>query len=317
MSLGSLVGFAIVFVLVCGVLSALAAAALRVLAWRGLAVERRAAEVAAVVPVAVALGVIVILLLESIVASDHCGTHGHHAHLCLAHGAIWLDRAWAVALVVTSVAVITVRGVLLASAIVRARRVAERLARVAQRAGDLCIVESDRAFSFVAGIRSPTIVVSTAARAVLEADEWEAMLAHERGHVRHRDLRARVALDALLLFAAPLAGIVIRDRWELATERLRDAGAATEIGSSEAVASALVRMARHTTPSAPRVLPAFTPHGARGLASRVEALLEPTGHDEAGARRLVRATWLALVAVLVTSALLAGPLHHALETLLG
>jgi hypothetical protein len=322
MSGASLIGFGVVFLLVCGASSAAIAAAMlacrRALARRGAAVERRVAGLAAALPVALAAGVVAVLAIESATATDHCTTHGHHAHLCLRHGAAWAEHAWAVAALAGGAAVALARGGALAIALWRGHAAVSRLRALGGDAtAHVRLVESDRAFCFVAGLRRPAIFVSTAARAALARDEWTAMIAHETSHIVHRDLLRRLGLELLLLLAAPLAGPVIRERWNAATERLRDADAADAVGDPEPVASALVRMARHA--AAPRIagVAAFTEGGVRLLSARVEALLAGAPRGEREARRLGRVALAAGLAAGAAALVFAGPLHHALETLLG
>lgn len=323
MNAASLVGFGVVFLLVSGLASALLTAMIRFAAPRGPAVERRAAFLAAALPVLLGAAVVAILVGESLLGVDHCRTHGHHAHLCLVHGAAWADRAWAVALVTAGAAAVIARGAALAFSMLRGLRLMSRLARPLQATageafvdGALVVVPSERPFCFVAGLRHPRIFVSTAARRALAEDEWQAMLAHERGHIEHGDLRRRLELELLLLFAAPLAGELVRRHWDAATERLRDAGAAA-LASPESVASALVCMAKAALRLRAGQLVSFTPPAGRGLALRITSLLDRSPLGEREARRVARVALLSTGSLALLALLLAGPLHHALETLLG
>jgi len=316
-ALGSVVGFAIVFLTVAIGLSALACAAVAAfgstLARRGPAVERRAVELAAIVPVALALLVVVVLVTHSALTIDHCPVHGHHAHLCIAHGAAWLDQPWAIALASAAAVVAVGRAVVLATAMTRGRRRVGALARLARPVGDVQLVESTRAFCFVAGLRRSAIYASTAAWDGLADDERGAMLAHERGHVRGHDVARRALLELILVASAPLASTFLIARWEHATERLRDADAA-RVTEPEAVARALVAMCRL---GAVRVAGASFEAGGRALARRVESVLAEGPIGEPAARRLAVAATAAVVAIALATALLASPVHHALETLLG
>jgi Zn-dependent protease with chaperone function len=221
-------------------------------------------------------------------------------------------------------------GVLLAArlarrvaAAVRTRRaltlIAARSRTVACPAGgtDVLLAPARERFCFAAraGGRG-RIFVSTAAWEALEPAARDAMLAHERAHIRQGDLRTAVLLDLASLLCAPIAGAALVARWRDACERSCDREAARAAGPI-AVAEALLAVARGRL--AP--LPAFgvasfhSPDGA--LAARVEALLRggPDGRRAAG--RLRAAALAAALAVGAASALLADPLHHALETLLG
>lgn len=317
MNATSLIGFGVVFLLVCATTSGVLALLVAKLARRGPSAERRIAHLAALLPIVLAGAVVAILAIQSVVGVDHCDTHGHHAHLCLQHGLAWAERPWAIAVVAAGLAIIGARGVVLFASSVRGRRLVARLRARLPDGARVQLVPSTRVFCFVAGLRRPTIYVSTAAREALAPDEWDAMLAHETSHVAHRDLWHRLVLEVLLLVSAPLAGIVIRERWDAATERLRDADAA-EHTSSEAVASALVRMARaQALPRLGATGAAFTPTGAQLLATRVESLLDGASRGEANARQLARVVIASTGAVIALALVFAEPLHHALETLLG
>lgn len=316
MSAASLIGFGVVFLLVCWTASAVLALLVTTVGRRGPAVERRMAELAAVVPVALACAVVGILAVESVVGIDHCDSHGHHAHLCIRHGIGWAERPWAVAAVVAGVAVVGARGLLLVIATVRGHQMVSRLRAAVVGDARVQLVTSERVFCFVAGLVRPTIYVSTAARDALSPEEWSAMLAHEQSHVANRDLMHRLGLELLLLLAAPLAGIVIRERWDAATERLRDTDAA-EQASPEAVASALVHMARAQALPPLGGIAAFTPTGEQLLTTRVEALLDGAPRGVESARRLARVALASSVVVVTLAFVFAQPLHHALETLLG
>ncbi len=316
MIVASLIGFAAVFVLIAWTVSATLALVVllgrRRLRRAGPAFERRAVAMAAMVPVGVAVAVVVALLWQPGVG-DHCPDHTHHAHLCLAHGAAWLDRPWAVVLVAGAAATMLVRlGVVVAS-IVSTRRAVARLRRVSTAANDVRLVESARSFCFVAGLRRPEVYVSTTAWDALSGGERSAMLAHERAHIRHGDLWRRTALELLGALAAPLATSVLRRAWSSATERLCDARAVEVVGP-ETVAAALVHVCRAGRPQP--ALASFPPT-AEALAERVRAALTAEPIGEMAARRLATVSLLSMCAFAALALLFAEPLHHALETLLG
>ncbi len=317
--LGTLIGFALVFALTAWTTAAVVVVAMRAAGGAtrrlGAAAERRVAALAAALPVLIATTVVTTLVIRSIVGDDHCPAHDHHAHLCLAHGAAWATRPWAVALVVGAAALIVVRLALLASALLRGRRAVGRLRSASTALGDVRLVESDQAFCFVAGLGRPQIYTSRAAWHGLDEAEREAMLAHERGHVRHRDLAWRAALEVVSAFAAPLTPSPWLARWEHATERLRDREAADVVGSPETVASAMVRMCRLGA-SIPTGATGFTPRPG-ALDDRVEALLADRPRGDRAAHTLGALGLAGFGALVVAIATHADPLHHALESLLG
>ncbi len=314
-----MIGFALVLVLTTAALSLLAAFAVRVagsaLHRFGPHAERRAVELAAVLPVVLGIAVVGALLVRAYAGADHCQVHDHHAHLCLVHGAEWGARAWVVAVVAAAGAIVLARLGLLAFRHLRGRRALQQLRGTAMTVDGVEIVESPRAFCFVAGLGRPRVYASTAAWRGLAEDERSAVLAHERSHVAHRDLWRRFGIELLLTFAAPLVATPMIRRWAGATERLRDVDAAHTLGDAEPVARALVRLCRldliAATPSFQ-----FAPE-RHELNDRVNALLTvaPTGH-----RAAVRLGWSLVVGAVAFAALAAvqvEPLHHALETLLG
>lgn len=319
MSLGSVAGFALVFVVIAWSLSLIASLVLRGARARlqrlGPMAERRAAELAAIVPVSLAVISVATLVMQSTLGVDHCEAHDHHAHLCVVHGALWIERIWVVVTLAVAGSAMLVRLGLLIASFVRGSQSIRELHALSREAGDVRIVDSERAFCFVAGVARPSIYVSSRVWSSLSPSERSALIAHETAHVRQGDLRTRVVIEAFLVFAAPLVAERVRTCWLQASERLCDARAAGATGEPASVASAMVSLCRLHT-SRPVASLGFTPTAGE-LAGRVHAVLAggPTGE---------RAATLLGRGVLVTSLLLVGaaivaaePLHHAFETLLG
>lgn len=317
---GAAIGFALVFVVTAWTVSALFSLLLAATAARlrrlGPAAERRLTALVAALPVLIAVAVVATLVVRSVAGADHCPDHDHHAHLCIAHGGAWAERPWAVALVAAAAAIVIARLVIFAATSLRARRAVARLRAASRRTAGVRLIDSSRPFCFVAGLRCPEIYASTAAWHGLDPEERDAMIAHERGHVRHRDLAWRGLLEVAAAFGAPLTPAPLLARWEHATERLRDGDAAVEIGDPAAVAAAMVHLCRlGAAVPAPRVLGFPAPPAA--LDERVEALLSdaPRGDRAASA---VGLSWLVLLsAAIVAVATHAEPLHHAFESVLG
>ena len=316
-ALGSAVGFGVVFLLVVIAASAIGCGLLalgaRALAARGPAAERRAAMLAAIVPPIAGALVVAALALHSATTIDHCEAHDHHAHLCVAHGGAWLARPWAVAVAAAAMVVSVGRAALMLTTLLGARARVQALAAVAETIDDVRIVDSPRRFCFVTGVRRPTIYASTAALRALAGAERAAMLAHERAHVRARDLLWRRALEVATLVAVPLAPSFLARRWDDATERLRDRDAARATDPA-AVAHALIAMCRGEAAWAASMNYAPPVHA---LTRRVEAVLATPDVEPRAGRGL--AIGAAALGVTVAGALVAfvDPIHHALETLLG
>jgi hypothetical protein len=148
------------------------------------------------------------------------------------------------------------------------------------------------------GLVRPRIVVTEDLRGALDPDALDAALAHERGHVRHRDpLRiwlAQIATD--LQWPSPPARRRF-ERWLTALELARDEEARLDGASGEDLAAAVVAVARM-----PRRQPGAAIAGLTGaetsLASRVHRLLEPVPPDR-GRRSILGP--LVMLAVLVAS----------------
>jgi Zn-dependent protease with chaperone function len=164
--------------------------------------------------------------------------------------------------------------------------------------------------AFVLGVLRPTLYVT---RGLLSADHrkhLDAVLAHERAHLRRADpLRMLLANAGLALHLPGIAG-ALRRRLLQAQEMAADSEAAEAIGSRERVAQALVEIAR-----AQRTLPSFAlAFGACNVEARVQRLLDerPRLDMPAGSTLL-----LGIACALFAIAAQADAVHHAVEHLLG
>jgi beta-lactamase regulating signal transducer with metallopeptidase domain len=319
MSLGALIGFGLAFVLVSWTTSAALGGALAIAARRRRdpAVERVLCAAAIVAPPLVALATVGAILADSVArgaAADHCLPHAHHLHLCLAHAGGWAASPAAVVVATMVAVVVLARLVGLIAIQLRASLAVTALSRSARREDGALVVPSQRAFLFVAGMLRPRIVASEAAFRVLDGEARTAALAHERAHVRGRDLMMRAVLSLAALAGAPVLARRVLASWDRATERLRDHDAAAEVGH-DAVAGALVAMARSGATPPAWATAAMAPAGE--LVARVEALLDGATPDRSLSRRLLAAAAAAVAVAALAAAVGADPLHHALETVLG
>ncbi len=317
MQLASLVGFGLVFLVIAWSLSI----ALRLCLWAsrprlqrlGAAAERRAVEAVVLLPPLFSALVAVILTLQSQFGADHCEQHVHHFHLCLEHGAIWIEQSWAAIAAIIAFTIATCRIVILAVRVSRQQRIVARLRTVSQRRDGIWWIDTDYALCFVSGFLRPDVYVSRGVWDALDDEERAAMLAHELGHVTHRDVARRLAVDVLLLFGAPF-GSRLLVAWESATERLCDARAVAATGDGDSVASALVKVCRlRIRAGYGSASFAATPDT---LSERVNAVLasEPTG-DRAALLMLAFMVSVVLALGLI-AAMMAEDLHHILESLL-
>lgn len=248
------------------------------------------------------------------VTPDHCGEHGHHAHLCLVHPAAnGAELAW------LGLGVLGVLGVRATSRIARAVRAARVLAALERLGRDdapvgypLRLVPGAPRLCLAVGVLWRRIVLSGELPALLGAPATRAALAHERAHLARHDPLARSLLAVAALAALPRTLDRLTALHVEATEEACDEEAAVEVGSARSVAEALVRAARL------RIAPALDASAGLAGASlerRVVRLLSLTTPRRSASLGLGGLLALTSAALLATAAL-AEPLHHALETLL-
>lgn len=325
-ALPSLIGFAIVFVVLAVACSSTLAASTLLLRGElrriGPRMERAAATLAIAAPPLLASICTAALAGRSLAAvragsGDHCLGHGHHLHLCVVHGAEWAEEVWAVALVVAIG--VWMLSVLIHRVVARGQAARElaTLAALARpiRAGahDVLLVRSDRPLCFAAGLVRPRIFASTAAWERWADDERLAAVEHERAHLRRGDLRKRLVLGLLALFGAPLLARRVLELWESASERLADREAARVLGDATPVASALLACAPVlVVPPAASV--SFL---SSSVVERVDALLESEPDDRRPALGLLAFAMVAVTLLAFGSVVFSDPLHHLLESLIG
>ncbi|HEX8859554.1 MAG TPA: M48 family metalloprotease [Actinomycetes bacterium] len=144
------------------------------------------------------------------------------------------------------------------------------------------LVASARPFAYTLGGRAGGVVVSHGLLSLLDRDERDAVLAHERAHLRlrhHRLLWFGQVVSAALGAAVPAAGEAAAS---LARELevIADQAAASEMGERRVVARALAKaaLASATSTAAPSAALAFG--GERDLVYRLDRLMEDRRHDD-------------------------------------
>ncbi len=182
-------------------------------------------------------------------------------------------------------------------------------------AGDLSIVDDDRADAFALPGKPGKIVVTSGMLRSLTPAEHAALFAHERAHLAGRH---HLFLAVAELSARCHPGLrPVRAAIALAAERAADEAAAHAVGDRRLTARAIGRAALATR-SAPGARPVFLPSATTGpVPARVAALLR----HPAGRRRLVPALALLLLlcAGVSSAAATAGTvsLHHGVEVAQG
>ncbi len=323
----ALIGFALVFLVANWSFFALFAGALllgrRRLRSAGPCAERRMASYSILLAPLLSVAVIAVLSGYSVAghwfgAQDHCLGHGHHLHLCLIHGDVWVGQVWAMVTVAFAVALLLTRlvhGLIqIWTAHIGLRRVQRASRRVATSFGEIFFAPARRQFCFVAGLFQPRIYVSTAAWERLNTEERLAMLAHERAHVEHGDIWRRVALRFLTLLGPPVFAKRALGVWRAATDRLCDQRAARTVDDPSVVGAALLALGRGEETLA---MGASFVASSDDLVDRVEAVLNEESDGRATARWLGFASILFATIAVGACVTFADPLHHALESLVG
>jgi len=312
-----------------GIAGLLAAAAMSValaLSWSRLrpllarlAPARRARILTALclAPLAAAVALALACLLPSLYASlwpglDHCTRHAdEHLHLCLVHPPQAMLGLTALLVAAAAVVLVLVRAVPGLVRLLRARRVLARLrglSVVADLPG-VRSVDSDAVFSFTGGLLHPDIYLSRGLREQLAPTQLAAVLAHERAHVRRRDVLRRHLAQLGVLLHGPATAHALLSALELACEEACDAEAAASLGDPAEVAQAIVAVARLKPRPPPALAAGVVGFTAEALTHRVTALLAPPPSEATSSRWLLAGAVVALV-------VLAPALHHATETVL-
>ena len=274
-------------------------------------------------PVLIGLLLTAVCFLPSLVQSiwtsaDHCPHHAAgHSHLCLAHlpttghGIIaWILAGVALAALVTVVAKHAFDSV-------RSGRLLEQLVRAGHRDEMLGVWIADTQFpmALTAGYLQRRIVVSTGLLEHMPPELLNALLAHEHAHARRRDpLRKLIARIASVVHL-PGTRRQLLDDLALATEQSCDEEAGAAIGDRLRVAQAMLAVERLAQQHDNRGVDlglAAEYFGRVSITPRVEALLSARPR-----RSSPMGVWAAGLTALALAVLIAEPIHHATETLLG
>lgn len=264
-------------------------------------------------PLGVGLLATAVSFVPSIAASlagvdHHCTSHADHPHLCVVHLPIGAGAPLGWAVVAVAVALAAARALPLVREGIHARSLVHELVVTADRA--VVTICSHEPVCLAVGWWRPVVVVSSGFVDGVGEEAAEVAIAHERAHARRRD--AWWTFLARLGALAIPAGVAreVLDALELATERACDERAADDVGDRLLVADAILRAQRLGLRGGASLLAAS--FGPSHWSARVAALLAPLAPSPTGLAR-----WDARGAILTALALaLAGPLHHAAETVL-
>ncbi|MBU6428300.1 MAG: M56 family metallopeptidase [Cyanobacteria bacterium REEB65] len=192
----------------------------------------------------------------------------------------------------------------------RASAALERaLARIAMaNVPRLQVVDSERPLAFIAGIFTPTVVVSTALLDVLDPAELEATLLHELAHLKNGDnLFSAIFGWIRHAFSFLPAAQWAWARYEADRECIADDLAARVTGRPEVLAEALVKIGEASLPGQAVAVPPRPPIAAvASMETRVGNLLALEGTPYP--RALTSLTGGAFIVLLLAAGALSAPL---------
>jgi Zn-dependent protease with chaperone function len=308
-----------------GVFAAATSAALS-LGWPALAAALRRLEPTARARAALALALSPALVPWTLVAlclapgvppligwhADHCLAHTEHAHLCLTHRNTALS-APLVALLAAAAAISLAALARLGAQLGRARRkrIALRHTSVGTLSPGVTLVRCARPFSLAAGLLRPHVWVSTALADALPDDQLEAVIEHERGHVRARDALRRLVAGTCALPLWPRVRRALLAELALASEEACDEAAGARIGDRLRVAETILTVERLLGANPPAEPTGFLAFGGSTVPDRVRSLLAtpPAAISASYA-------WAAAAVLAVAAGLGCGLLHHTTEHLI-
>ena len=168
----------------------------------------------------------------------------------------------------------------------------------------------------VAGVFHPRLLLSARVLRECTPDELDAIVAHERAHVRRRDNLTRAFLLALPdRWLAPRASREIEAAWTRAAEEAADAEGAGATGSTRAIlAATLIRVARMADGAPPAWMPGLAFYQGTDLEHRVRALLDEPRRDSRLVILIECAAVVAALTVTIGSFVNSLALHTLMES---
>ncbi len=243
-------------------------------------------------------------------AFDHCTSHPHHPHLCLAHPSAALPASLTCLLLVGAVALsLAARA---AHRTWRELREVSALWRLARQApGSLAaVIDSGIPFALTVGLTRRHTLVSSALVDAIDADQLAIVLAHEAEHARRRDPLRQVLARWLSVPLWPSLRRALLRELELSAEQACDEAAARGDGNRLAVAETILKIERLRAAVVGSERLAGASIAGSAVPQRVAALLHETPP-----RRFRSWVW-GSAALALGLALGARPFHHESEHLI-
>lgn len=248
--------------------------------------------------------------LAGLLVPDHCHGIACGAHVPALEGGSWASGALAAFGGLTLLGGIFGFAALALHAFGRLRLV-RRLTRLTDNAGTYRVVDSPGKLACCIGLWRPQILVSQGVLDVLDSDEFEAVLAHERAHAMRRDNLQGFILHSVTRFWPTGIRERLREDHSADAEQACDRVAERVTGSRDTVASAIRTLAAELPGQELGRAVAF---GSGNLSLRLAALQQPlnTGHQMMHA--IAGVMVLVLAGVVLTGAL-TGFAHWFIEWL--
>lgn len=230
------------------------------------------------------------------------------AHLCLLHGSAGLPPLLA-GLALLWTLHLERRGWVALRALRHSRSMGRALESVTSPGGaGTRVVPVDEPQAFVVGVLRPRMYLSQGLLRRMGPRDLEAVMAHERSHIRRRDPLRRLVASLALAFHLPGIASALERRLAATQESAADADAARLLGDGPRIAEALVRLARLRLAQPPLAVGVLDDD----LELRVRELLSSTTRSDGPATGLL----IALLASGFAAALLvAHPIHMGFESL--
>jgi hypothetical protein len=243
---------------------------------------------------------------------DHCGTHLHHAHLCLLHD--FDIPALRIGLGVAALTVLALQAIRFGVALFAQQRTLSALEALGRESGDgrfsIVRLPGEPRLCHAVGVHRRRVLLSDSLAHAISECELKAALAHEEAHHDRWDGLAALLLRTSAILSAPYVMRSVIAAHRVAIEEAADSRAARIVGSPRLVAEAILAVARVQV-----LRPDLLQHGITSgdIERRVTRLLD--GADD---RPSVGLFGVASVCLFASMFILLGahPIHHAVESLL-
>ncbi len=247
---------------------------------------------------------------------DHCLVHDdHHGHLCFIHPPEFIRNPWVVSLSLLFILVFAWRLISTAGELYKGNALLQQFRRNSVRcpAEGYRSVDMDRVLACSIGFFRPEIFVSRRLEGELSTEELQAVIAHERAHVKRKDFIRLLLAKRLGVFFLPGVSAAIRADLALASEQVCDASAAAEVGSPLLVARTIVKVQKLLPEPAGGLAPVVLHFSQAPIVQRIELLLDRRrrGRFYHG----VLPKYLLMISALVFVFVNYEPIHHYVENL--